>query len=244
VREFSRRSRTRLQQTLCAVPVAHVGRGLLFVTLTYPAHYPGDWQVWKRQLDTMAKRLRRKFPAFAGVWKLEPQKRGAPHFHLLVVGLPFLAKSWLSEAWYEVVGSGDPKHLAAGTNVQLARSHRGVVSYAAKYTAKRQALPADWQEGVGRYWGVHNRRGLGVVWKWAPLSEARFWQACRFTRRLIAHRRASQGRGPPRPASAGMWAVLPDWQALRIARCVLDTPDTASRWAANESESDPPDMVL
>jgi hypothetical protein len=221
VREFTRRSRTRLQQTLCAVPIAHVGRGLLFVTLTYPRAWPGSWPTWKRQLDTVLKRLRRKFPAFGAVWKLEPQRRGAPHFHILVVGVPFIAKAWLSRAWYEVVRSGDTRHLAAGTQVQLARSHRGVVSYAAKYTAKRQDLPPDWQEGVGRFWGVSNRDKLGIVWKWAPLSEHQYWQATRIVRGLLAKRSTAAARAPPRPCHSGMWAVLPDWQALRVATCAL-----------------------
>jgi len=230
-----------LQQTLCAMPIAHVGRGLLFVTLTYPGRYPGNWPIWKRQLDTMAKRLRRKFPAFAAVWKLEPQRRGAPHFHLLVVGVPFLATAWLSQAWYDVVGSQDERHLNAGTNVQLARSHRGVVSYAAKYTAKRQELPAEWQDGVGRWWGVCNRKGIGIVWKWAPLSQPQYWQACRVVRRVIAHRSRAADRAPPRIAHAGMWAVLRDWQALRVVQSVFDRQDTANQWAANESVSDPLD---
>jgi hypothetical protein len=229
VREFSRRSRTRLQQTLCAVPIAHVGRGLLFVTLTYPGAYPGSWSTWKRQLDTMLKRFRRRFPAFGAVWKLEPQTRGAPHFHLLVVGVPFIAKDWLSRAWYDVVGSRDTRHLAAGTQVQLARSHRGVVSYASKYTAKRQDLPPDWQEGVGRFWGVSHREALGIVWKWAPLSESQFYAAGRIVRQLIARRARARGRAPPRACSCGMWAVLPDWQALRLARCVLHTSCTHDR---------------
>lgn len=220
VREFSRRSRTRLQQTLCAVPIAHVGRGLLFITLTYPRAWPGDWRRWKRDLDTLRWRLADKFPRFGAVWKLEPQRRGAPHFHLLVVGVPFIAKAWLSEAWYDVVGSKDPKHLAAGTQVQLARSHRGVVSYASKYTAKRQELPADWQEGVGRWWGVLGRKHLGIVWGWAPLHQSQYWQAVRILRRLIGHRQAAVGRGPPRAASGGCWAVLTDWQAERILQCV------------------------
>ena len=226
VREFSRRSRTRLQQTLCAVPIAHVGRGLLFITLTYPRAFPGAWPTWKRQLDTMLKRFRRRFPGFGCVWKLEPQRRGAPHFHLLAVGVPFIAKDWLSRAWYDVVGSGDMRHLAAGTQVQLARSHRGVVSYASKYTAKRQELPPDWQEGVGRFWGVSHREALGIVWRWAPLSESQYWAACRIVRRLIAARRLAAARGPPRVPRAGTWAVLPDWQALRVALCVLRNAST------------------
>lgn len=221
VRDFSRRSRTRLQQMLCAIPVDRVGSGMLFVTLTYPAAFPGEWRVWKGHLHHFAVTLRRKLPAAAAVWKLEPQRRGAPHFHLVVVGVPFMAKEWLSRTWYEVVGSHDPKHLAAGTNVQAVHSHRGVVSYAAKYTAKHQELPDDWQGGVGRWWGVLNRDGLGIVWRWAYLSQAEYWQACRIVRRLVGHRQRAVGRAPPRSCSAGMWAVLRHYQALRLLRCLV-----------------------
>lgn len=224
VRDFSRKSRTRLQQTLCAMPKSHVGTGVLFVTLTYPAAYPGDWRRWKRQLDTWIKRLRRKFPRAAGVWKLEPQRRGAPHFHLIVIGVPFMAKQWVSETWYEVVGSHDARHLAAGTNVQLARSHRGVLSYAAKYVTKRQSLPADWQDGVGRWWGVFNRERLGITWQEARVSEGTYWGIIRCLRRLIAVRSGKRDRGPPRSYAGGMWAVLDDAQAVRVLACALRHP--------------------
>jgi hypothetical protein len=215
-----------MQQTLCAIPVEHVGRGLLFITLTYPREYPGDWRLWKRQLDTMSKRLARKFPRFGAVWKLEPQMgRGArglgfaPHFHLVVVGLPYIAKSWLSESWYNVVGSRDPRHLVAGTQVQLARSHRGVVSYAAKYAAKKQSLPHTWDGGVGRWWGVFGRGNLGIIWLWAPISQPEFFRVTRVLRALISHRYKAVQRGPPRSWSSGMWAVLDDKEALRLLRC-------------------------
>lgn len=239
VREFSRRSRTRLQQTLCSVPVAHVGRGMLFITLTYPAAYPGDWQLWKAQLHHMAIKFARRFPRFGAVWKLEPQRRGAPHFHLLVVGVPYVAKGWLSQTWYEVVGSHDLRHLAAGTNVQLARSHRGVVSYASKYAAKRQALPEDWQGGVGRWWGVLGRANLGIVWRWAPLTQPQYFQAVRLVRSLVAHRRPRHARAPPLAAPSGTWAVLADWQALRIARCVRDSDRIGPREANHEYSARP-----
>jgi len=218
VREFSRRSRTRLQQTLCAMPIVHVSRGILFITLTYPNDWPGQWATWKRQLDTWLKRLRRRLPAAAGVWKLEPQVRGAPHFHLLLVGAPFLAKAWLSETWYDVVGSHDPKHLAAGTNVQLANSHRGVLAYAAKYTAKHQELPASWRDGVGRWWGVFNRRGLAIEWRRLPLWDTEYYALLRQLRQLVAARQRAAARAPPRAASAGWWAVVTDLQANRLVR--------------------------
>jgi hypothetical protein len=231
-----------MQQTLCAVPIAHVGRGLLFITLTYPRAWPGEWQKWKRDLDNMLHRFKRKFPHFGAVWKLEPQKRGAPHFHLLAVGVPFIAKVWLSQAWYDVVASRDPKHLAAGTQVQLARSHRGVVSYAAKYAAKRQELPPDWQEGVGRWWGVTGRDNLGIVWRWVALTDGQYWAACRIIRQVIRHRQRHTSRGPPRACHSGMWAVLTDWEALRVARCVLDTdrigpPETIREYTPHRGQA-------
>lgn len=224
VREFSRRSRTRLQQNLCAIPIAHVGRGLLFVTLTYPRAYPGTWRVWKRHLDTWIKRLRRRRPACAGVWKLEPQKRGAPHFHLLVVGAPFIDREWLSQSWYEVVGSRDARHLAAGTQVAMARSHRGVVAYAAKYVAKYEALPADWSEGVGRWWGVFNRAGLGIEWLHAPLSQPMFYAVVRQLRALVAHRGGALARSPPNWGASGCWGVVREELGARIYGAI------AARW--------------
>lgn len=211
------------------MPIDHVSRGILFVTLTYPSDWPGSWSVWKRHLDTWLKRLRRRLPAAAGAWKLEPQARGAPHFHLLVVGAPFLARDWLSRTWYEVVSSADPKHLAAGTNVQLARSHRGVLAYAAKYTAKHQELPASWHGGVGRWWGVFNRRGLGIEWQHLALWDTQYYAAVRACRRLVAQRQARLARAPPRSCPSGMWLVMRDSEARRLAACLAPG---ASPWRA------------
>lgn len=210
------------------MPIRHVQRGLLFVTLTYPANWPGSWSTWKRHLDTWLKRTRRRLPAAAGAWKLEPQTRGAPHFHLLVVGASFMAKDWLSRSWYEVVGSGDPKHLAAGTNVQLAHSHRGVVAYAAKYTAKHQELPDSWQGGVGRWWGIFNRAGLGIEWQTLALWDTEFYSALRIIRHLISNRQAARSRAPPRACPGGTWAVITQVEAQRLAESLLGTGRT--RW--------------
>lgn len=198
---------------------------MLFITLTYPGEWSHDARVWKRDLDKFGKRFARKYPKAACVWKLEPQpKRKAPHYHGIVTGVRFIDREWLSKAWYEVVGSRDNRHRRAGTQVQLVQSHRGVISYAAKYTAKPQALPADWQE-PGRWWGVIGRDNLGIEWVWAGLTERQFWAATRIVRGLITRRATAVARAPPRPCHSGMWAVLPDWQALRIAECVLRTED-------------------
>jgi len=158
---FSAKSRNRLMRTL-----GEVRRDCLpmFVTLTFPAQYPTIERA-KRDLDTLIKRLARKFPVVAGVWKLEPQKRGAPHFHLLVWGADYLELlSFVPEAWCEIVGSGDPNHLAwhkgeLGNSpcVQQIESQRGVFWYASKYMSKEVGtMFSDW----GRWWGVFHRDNL------------------------------------------------------------------------------------
>lgn len=151
---FSWDSRRRLMRLVGIIDQR--GDPPLFVTLTYPAVWPTDGRVWKRHLTAFGHRLKRKFGEVGFIWKLEAQKRGAPHFHLLVWGVSYTELlSWASRAWFEVVGSGDVRHLHAGTQVQWIRSWRGVMSYASKYLGKVEALPEGlgW-EAVGRMWGI------------------------------------------------------------------------------------------
>src|SRR5262245_28394097 len=121
IRGFSRASRRRMLRWVQTIDREMSGMPL-FVTLTYPGDWPGDPRRWKRDLDAWLKRLRRAQPAAWAVWRLEPQRRGAPHYHLLVFGVDCLPIEWLSRTWFEVVGSGDLRHLVAGTQVQRVRS--------------------------------------------------------------------------------------------------------------------------
>jgi hypothetical protein len=108
------------------------------------------------------------------VWVREFQKRGAPHFHLLVLwpktikGRP--SKVWLSRTWYDIVGSGDAKHVRAGTRINFEEALRGAVdpkraaAYFAGYCEKDKAYqheaPEAWANAngsVGAFWG---HRGL------------------------------------------------------------------------------------
>lgn len=135
----------------------------IFVTLTFPADYPTIERA-KRDLDAFLKRLARKFPEVAGVWKLEPQRRGAPHFHLLVWGADFEAlQEFVPLAWFQVVKSDDPNHLAwhrgeLGNShcVQQIKTLGGVSWYINKYMSKEVGSQFDW----GRWWGVFHRDNL------------------------------------------------------------------------------------
>lgn len=157
ISKFTRASRRRALIRLNCIDRLSLPCLPIFVTLTYPGVYETDPKKWKIHLDRFFKRLWRRAPDGFSFWKLEPQKRGAPHFHLLVFGIPYLDKDWLSQAWYECVGSGIENHLRAGTKIERVRSWNGVNAYASKYLGK---VPegVDWPEGVGRWWGISNRK--------------------------------------------------------------------------------------
>jgi len=146
---FTRASRRRLMQRIAMTRKIMMP---VFVTLTYPGAWAEDPKIWKRDLRVFWMRIKRAYPAAAAIWKLEFQKRGAPHFHLLVWGVKYahLVLS-VSKLWYEVVGSGDDRHLRAGTRVENVRDWRGVMAYASKYLGKLESVPTN---EPGRFWGV------------------------------------------------------------------------------------------
>jgi hypothetical protein len=131
-------------------------------TLTYPGEFPRDGRVVKRHLDCFVKRAFRYWvegrEPKSCFWFLEFQERGAPHFHLF---LNFTIPAVLvSQWWYEIVGSGDERHLLAGTRIEAMRSGRyGTVSYASKYAAKveQKEVPPNFVN-VGRFWGIYGDR--------------------------------------------------------------------------------------
>ena len=131
------------------------------ITLTYPAEYPEMFTCWKKDLKYFAHQLAYKYPNAGFLWKLEPQGRGAPHFHLLVWGIPLIDREWLSLTWYKIVGSDDERHLRAGTRVEFVRTFNGVMCYAGKkYMGKECEAPRNWPKNVGRYWGMYGRNNI------------------------------------------------------------------------------------
>jgi hypothetical protein len=129
-------------------------------TLTYPSIFPENGKECKKHLNRFLSWYR-----VCGigeyVWFMEFQKRGAPHFHILHEDdMSKIAKS-VSKAWYEAVGSNDPKHLKAGTRTEKIRQSGGARNYAAKYGAKKEqkSVPPQFSD-VGRFWGAS--RGVKV----------------------------------------------------------------------------------
>ena len=121
------------------------------LTLTYPAEYPNDGKVCKSQLRAFTEFLRRQETKY--VWVLEFQARGAPHFHLLLSGK--IDKDLVAVRWYEIVGTGDEKHLRAGTRIERLRNPEKAPWYMSNYVAKlkQKSVPESFKN-VGRFWGA------------------------------------------------------------------------------------------
>ena len=121
-----------------------------FITLTYPAEYPCNGRETKAHLNAFLQFLRRK--GVKSVWVLEFQSRGSPHYHIIVS--EFVLKEEIAERWYKVVGSGDEKHLRAGTGINAIRSKGQLYGYLSAYIKKLdQKTPPERFEDVGRFWG-------------------------------------------------------------------------------------------
>ncbi len=78
--QFSKRSRQRLMNKARRLNKSKLPKPY-FVTLTYRKNYR-DPKGAKDHLNAFFQRWRRKDEDFAYFWKMEPQKRGAVHFHL------------------------------------------------------------------------------------------------------------------------------------------------------------------
>lgn len=134
VRSFSRSSRKRLLERYARMSnKGFQQKPAVFVTLTYPKNYPTA-RVAKAHLNSLRKRLEYKFNIKAsGSWKLEFQKRGAPHFHILFFNLPFLPKRDLQVMWAEIIGD---ETKTVFTRIERIQSRKKAMLYVSKYIAK------------------------------------------------------------------------------------------------------------
>ena len=161
ITKFSARSRKNLLKKLFSLSKYPS----LFITLTYPYFFPADSSEWKRHLDNFRHRLLEKFPNTWFFWKLEPQKRGAPHYHLIgdlgeEVNI-FALRRMVAWMWFDVCGTNDPKHLRAGTGVDIIRdSKRKTQAYVCKYIGKVDHTEYAGWEHPGRFWGIIGRENL------------------------------------------------------------------------------------
>lgn len=228
---WSRKSRARMVERLCTLdykPLFPAGRLPAMLTLTYP----GAWEVVapngkvvKKHLKSLRLRWRRAWGEdLVCVWKLEFQRRGAPHFHLLVSpphgenndGESF--RTWVSRAWAEIVAHPDPeefgRHVRAGTGVDWNEGLRStdpkrVAVYFTKHGAfaakeYQHCVPEAWQtpgQGPGRFWGYWGLDVAATTVEVTPQDAIkasrtiRRWARAQGTTRQVTRPRVEQATG-------------------------------------------------
>ena len=205
VRGFSAASKRRLMRAAAAIEWGKLPGWAAFVTLTYPGEAGAqfiarDGQQARRDLRRFKERLRRHLAKLEAplraLWKLEFQRRGVVHWHLLVVvpeteGVKAFRR-WVRDAWWEAVGSGDGVARFVGTTVKPWQGERRLIGlYFAKYGAKlgakayQDVRPHD--GAWGRSWGLW---GIEPEWQVVPLSG----QACVELWRILRAYHRSRGR--------------------------------------------------
>jgi hypothetical protein len=256
ITSWSRRSRSRMTRRLCELDYAPLlASGVLPAMLTLT--YPGDWlavapngKAVKKHLRAFLERWRRTWgDRLAGVWKLEFQGRGAPHFHILTTlpdvltadGLNF--REWLSATWAAVVAHPDPeqyrRHQLAGTGVDYAeglraRDPKRIAVYFTKhgtYAAKeyQNQVPAEWQapgQGPGRFWGYWGLERCTAAVEVRPQLAI---DAARVMRRWAGAQGTTREIRAPR-VKGGVWRpVYPDVIGLAGAEFVEGHPRIRKR---------------
>jgi len=109
--------------------------------------------------------LRNFDPGVEFIWRFDFQKRGAPHYHLIIfpsAGDHYQNKTMykitISKIWHMIADPQSRKHKEYGCDVVEIRSYREACSYLSKYIAKAANEFSDQAEG--KYWG--NSRNLPV----------------------------------------------------------------------------------
>jgi hypothetical protein len=158
-----------------------------FAVLTYPAEYAHDSGVWKRHIDSFGKRIRRA--RGRGAWFMEFQRRGAPHFNVILSAE--VSRDQIRDWWHDVIGT-DCQHHAAGKGFycEPVQSWPKVCGYLVAEVCKpeQKAVPAGYESGVGRWWG---KWGVDKVRPVRVLIGSESINAARIARRGVnAQRRA------------------------------------------------------
>jgi len=194
---FSPDSQRRLKRRLVALDFSR--HHWQFITLTYPGEYSYQPRTWKNNLRALRAALERHWgDVFRGaIWRLEQQRRGAPHYHLLVCWAKPIPtrpiRRWVRETWTRVVGDTLTNATWVRTEVQDVRvtvdgGVPALMGYLCKYlgkTSHRGWLDPTTGEllPIGRCWGEWGEIPYASP-TWYLLGPAELAQLVRRLRRL------------------------------------------------------------
>lgn len=154
---FSKNSRSRLVKLFSEISLSQYSK-IYWVTLTYHHDYSEDHRKIKTQLDNFLKRLKRYDSELHYIWRMEYQKRGAPHFHFIFLikkGRENFRELYLLDSiktnWLEVKKCSCPDCQRYAVKSEELCTYRKAVYYVAKYVGKIDESKIN--SAIGRRWG-------------------------------------------------------------------------------------------
>lgn len=126
-----------------------------FLTLTFPASFPSGKQA-NRHLFVFLQRYTRK--GFRFIWRLEPQKRGAPHYHILCYGVDSAVIADMTASWVKRM---------IDYNRDQPRAKRSAVSHIKERAALAEPLVngSDSVKKVFLYVGKYLSKAQEIAWR-------------------------------------------------------------------------------
>ena len=168
-----------------------------FVTLTFHRRPEDPFSLFHRLRQWL---IRRRLRA---VWRIELQKRGVEHFHLIVWGDTEQVEKIL-EYWHSIASEGSFRHRDYGARVDKVEGGiKALMGYLSKYVSKAEDAGPDEVALWGhRRWGKIGRLILDPFDE-RRLSESEYHTLKRLVRRLKrARNRKNRGK---RSKFAGLW---------------------------------------
>lgn len=158
IQSFSYKSRLNLIKTLAKVRFSKY-QTVRFVTLTYH----GDWNTNQQLVANEFSRFRRDlltfYPNCHWIWRVELQKRGAPHLHLIFVSQENnrhfeldKMKQNITAIWFRHKRCNCEHCEQYAVDVKRVTSNKAVASYVCKYTAK--TVITNKTVWTKRHWGT------------------------------------------------------------------------------------------
>lgn len=192
ISEFSRTSRKRLFRLFSRINLSLLGEPV-FVTLTYHYGYKASPGVTKQHLNCFLQFLRDNYPSLSYVWRLELQRRGAPHYHFILFPPKsesvFYTPSFeqrLRKAWHKIADPGSESHLLYGFRLVPITSFKMCMCYLSKYCAKENKEPMI--VGFGRRWSYSQNLPLDPLLN-LELPPSIYYLFRRLCRRLYKKRK-------------------------------------------------------
>ena len=157
ISRFSKSARFRLFRCLAKID-PNLSFQPMFVTLTYHHGHHKKSGSTKSQLHHFLVMLRNYDPDVQFIWRFEFQKRGAPHYHLIIFpGNPPYdtdEKKYgirISSIWHSIADPNSRAHAQYGCKVVNITSYKMACAYVSKYIGKTDNENSDMQNG--KHWG-------------------------------------------------------------------------------------------